>query len=135
MKTMVLHLESVARYERIENAVAFTGEDASGSFGILPGHAPIMTILVFGLARYRTSDDVWHYLALPGAMLRGGGSEFHIAARRYVQGTDYEQISTALRQQFVAEEEALESVKVSVRRLEEEMFKRLRDLHRLGEAP
>ncbi len=48
---------------------SFIGEDASGSFGLQAGHARFMTILEFGLARFRTAEADWQYLALPGALL------------------------------------------------------------------
>jgi F-type H+-transporting ATPase subunit epsilon len=51
-----LHLQSAIRYERIEAVTSFVGQDASGSFGILPGRAGFMTILSFGLARFRVAD-------------------------------------------------------------------------------
>ena len=55
--------------KRIDGVVSFVGEDASGSFGILPGHARIMSILELGLARFRRADEPWQYLAMPGAVL------------------------------------------------------------------
>ena len=66
MNTFLLHLQSATQYERIENVLSFVGEDDSGSFGILPGHARMMTLLGFGLARFRVTDQDWEFLALPG---------------------------------------------------------------------
>lgn len=125
MKTFVLHLESSTRYERIENVVSFVGEDESGHFGILPGHARMMTVLEFGLARFRVADEDWQYVAAPGAVVYHVGDELHFSTRRYLRDADYGRIRAALRQQLIAEERALHVVKQSLRRLEEEMLRRL----------
>lgn len=68
MNTFPMHLESTTQYERVEKVISFIGEDDSGSFGVLPGHARMMTLLRFGLARFRVLAEDWEYLALPGAL-------------------------------------------------------------------
>lgn len=134
MKTYVLHLESATQYERVEDVESFIGEDTSGSFGILPGHERMSTVLEFGLARFRVAGEEWQFVAAPGAVLRFVDSELHFSARRYLRGHDLEIVRTALQQELLAEEEALQSVKGSLRRLEEEMLKRLWRLGRGREA-
>jgi F-type H+-transporting ATPase subunit epsilon len=123
-------LESATQYERIEQVVSFVGEDASGSFGILPGHARIMTILRSGLARFRVASGGWQFLAVPGATVYCANDHLHLSARRYLRDADYTRISMALREQLLAEEETLRAVTHSVRRLEEEMLKRMWKLRR-----
>ena len=59
MNTFLLHLQSATQYERIENVLSFVGEDDSGSFGILSGHGRMMTLLGFGLARFRITHQDW----------------------------------------------------------------------------
>jgi len=135
MKTFVLHLESATQYERFEHVVSFVGEDESGSFGILPGHARTMTVLGVGLARFRIVDEDWQFLAVPGAVIYHAGDQLHVSTRRYLRDADYERISSALREQLLREEEALHAVKQSLRRLEEEMFRRLWKLRRGRETP
>jgi F-type H+-transporting ATPase subunit epsilon len=125
VKTFVVHLQSASQYERLDDAVSFVGEDASGSFGILPGHARFMTVLIFGLARLRCAGSGWEYLALPGGLLYFAGNELYLSARRYVRDADYTRISTALRERLRAEETQLHEVKQSLDRLEEEMLTRL----------
>jgi F-type H+-transporting ATPase subunit epsilon len=134
MTTLVLHLESATQYERIDDVASFVAEDASGSFGILPGHAPMSTVLEFGLARYRVAGAAWWYVAAPGAVIRHDGRALHFSTRRYVRDASLERVRAALQEQLRAEEEALHAVTQSLRRLEEEMFKRLWKLGRGGEA-
>jgi F-type H+-transporting ATPase subunit epsilon len=125
-----LQLESPARCERIADVTSFVGEDASGSFGILPGHETFVTVLDFGLSRFRVGDQPWRYVAAPGAVLFLHDGELHFATRRYLLGDDYETIRSSLRQQIQAEEESLRAIKTSLRGLEQEMLKRLWQLGR-----
>ena len=92
----------------------------------------MMTSLVFGLARYRVQDQSWQYLALPGALVYFLHNECYLSTRRYLRDDDYERISTALREQLSAEEEALHSIRASLHQMEEEMLKRLWQLSRSG---
>jgi len=133
MNGFVMHLQSATQYERIDHVASFVGADGSGSFGILSGHARMMTLLAFGLARFRLIDQDWEYLALPGALAYFVDGELYLSTRRYVRGKDYEGISGALRRELRAEEEALSEMKKSMRCLEEEMFKRLWKTKRRGE--
>ena len=133
MTTFVIHLQSATQYEQIEKVVSFVGEDDSGSFGILSGHRRIMTLLVFGLARFRVINQDWEFLALPGALAYFADGQLYLSTRRYLRGADYEHLSIALRDELLAEEEALRETKLSVRRLEEEMFRRLWKVKPSGE--
>jgi F-type H+-transporting ATPase subunit epsilon len=130
MKAFPLHLESATQYERIENVVSFAGQDESGGFGILAGHARMMTVLTLGLARFRVEGGDWEYLALPGALAYFVDNELHIGTRRYLRDKDFGRMATALREELTAEEEALRETKRSVRQLEEEMYKRLWEMKR-----
>lgn len=128
----ILHLQDATQYERIEQVSSFIGEDDSGSFGLLSGHERMMTTLVFGLARYRVQDQPWQYLALPGALVYFLNNQLFLSSRRYLRDSNYERISTVLREQLSAEEQALHSIRTSLRHMEEEMLKRLWQLSRSG---
>ena len=130
MNSFVLHLESATQYERVESVTGFVGQDASGGFGILAGHARIMTLLTFGLARFQLAEGAWQYLAVPGALLYFLENQLHLSTRRYVRGDDYDAVRAALQKQLLAEERQLGEIKKSLQRLEEEMFKRLLDIYR-----
>lgn len=132
MKTFKLILQDSMQVEKIEDVTSFVGEDASGNFGILAGHARLMTSLVFGLARYRTGDQPWQYLAMPGAMLYFVDNKLSISTRRYMKDDDYENISNNLQKQLVAEEANLHEMKQSLHRMEEEILRRMRDAGRKG---
>jgi F-type H+-transporting ATPase subunit epsilon len=125
MKTFVLHLQSATQYERISDVVSFVGVDGSGSFGILAGHDRMITTLGFGLARCRTADDEWQYVAMPGAVLYFVSGELTVSTRRYLRGADYASMSGVLHEQLLAEEEKLREVRQTLARLEDEMLRHL----------
>ena len=127
-----IQLHDSSRAERIEAVTSFVGEDASGSFGLLAGHARLMTALVTGLAWFRVGDQPWRYLAVPGALLYFRDNLLTIISRHYLLGDDYTQIASALEEQLLAEEEELRATKQSLHRMEEEILRRMWEIGRRG---
>lgn len=127
---ITLHLQSALRCERIDKVQSFVGSDASGSFGIQPGRARFMTVLDYGLSRFRRMPGAWQYLACPGGVLRFADDQLTVNTRRYLCSEDYERISELLAGQLAQEEEELRSVKDNLQKLEQELFRRLRTLDR-----
>lgn len=130
MKTFSLHLLAADSSEVIEDATRFTGEDASGSFGLLAHHERFMTVLTFGLARLQRLDGVTEYLGFPGGLLYFIDNELRISTRRYLRDTDVARITQALSRELLEEEQALEQTRRKLHRLEAEMLKRLAQLGR-----
>ncbi len=124
MSGFVLHLQDAVHTETVAGVTAFQGRDASGSFTIWPGHVRMMTVLAFGLARFR-SDNAWEYLALPGAVLYFVSDTLYLSTRRYVRDPRLERVAEVLERQLAAEERSLGEIRQSLRKMEEEMFKRL----------
>lgn len=132
MKSFTLWLQDATQSEEITGVTSFVGVDTSGSFGILAGHARMMTSLIIGLARFRIGEDAWQYLALPGAVLYFHDNVLTLSTRRYLLGDDYMHISQALQQQLLAEEEKLYVMKESLHHMEEEVLKRLWQMSHKG---
>ena len=130
MSGFTLHLNSAVRSEQIDNVASFVGTDASGSFGIQPGRARFMTILDYGLARYRTQNGEWLYLACPGAVLHFADNQLTVNTRRYLCDPEYQRISNLLAGQLAEEEAELKSVKENLQQMEQALFRRLRNLER-----
>jgi F-type H+-transporting ATPase subunit epsilon len=120
-----LHLQSATQYVKLDDVESFVARDASGAFGLLARHERMMTALAFGLARFRTTAGVWHYVALPGGLAYFADGELYVCARRYVLGDDYRTVAGAVEETLRAEERTLSSLKTSVNRLEHEMMRRL----------
>lgn len=130
---MTLCLRSAAHTEDIAEVTSFVGTDASGSFGILPGHVRFMTVLDYGLSRYRGADGAWCHIACPGAVLYFADGRLTLNTRRYLRDPDYDRISALLSGQLAREEEELRSLRQNVQNLEQELLRRLRQLDR-GQA-
>lgn len=132
MKFFTLRLQDATQSEEVVDVTSFVGEDASGSFGILAGHARMMTSLIIGLARFRIGEGTWRYLALPGAVLYFHDNVLTLSTRRYLLDNDYMRISQALQQQLLTEEEKLRTIKESLHHMEEEVLQRLWEMGRKG---
>ena len=104
MSTFTLTLQDASHTVRFEDATSFVGEDASGSFGILPGHDRLMTSLVIGLCRFRIKNQDWQYIATPGALLYFHDNTLSITCRHFLIDSDYMRISSALEKQLLKEE-------------------------------
>lgn len=131
MRTFALQLQDARQAKRIPEVATFVGQDRSGSFGIMAGHARCMASLIFGLAQFRPHNSDWQYLALPGALLYFDENLLTLSTRHFLIDDDYDRISTAMQQQLLAEEEALKRLKLSLHRMEEEALRRM---WRLGRA-
>jgi len=132
VKTFTLRLQDATRAEVIAGVTSFVGEDASGSFGILAGHARTLGVLIIGLARFRVGRGAWRYLALPGAVLYFHDNVLTLSTRRYLLDNDYMRISQALQEQLLVEEEKLHATRQSLQQMEEAVLKRLWELGRKG---
>ena len=125
MNSFRIRLQDATHAQELAGATAFVGEDASGSFGLRAGHARFMTILSFGLARFRSPNDEWQFVAMPGATLYFHANRLWIGTRRFVLDHDYVRISKLLREQLLAEEQALQKTRSSLRQMEEELLRKL----------
>ncbi|MBC7144057.1 MAG: F0F1 ATP synthase subunit epsilon [Thioclava marina] len=79
--------------------VAIRAEDASGSFGILPGHTDFLTVLPPSVLRWRESADAApRYCAIrAGLMTVTGGTKVAVACREGILGADLEALRAELR--------------------------------------
>lgn len=123
-----LHLQSAARYECFEGVASFVGVDATGSFGILPGRERFMTVLEYGLARFRWEARPWRYVACPEGVLYFADGELFVNTRRYLLGDDFEGVSAQLSGRLAKEEAEIRTVKDNLLKLEQELYRRLREL-------
>jgi F-type H+-transporting ATPase subunit epsilon len=132
MDTFTLVVRDANGAREVPGVASFVGEDASGAFGILAGHARMMTSLSFGLARFRLPDADWQYIALSRAVLYFRDNVLTLNTRRYLMDANYTELSQALTEQLLSEEQALRETTTSLRRMEEEMLRRLWELGRRG---
>ena len=125
-----LQIQDTAHAQHFDGVTSFVGEDDTGSFGILANHARTMTYLVMGLSRFRVDENNWQYIATPGALLYFYNNKLTLSTRHFFIDEDYMRISTALQTQLLEEEAQLKMQKHSLRRMEEEVLKRMWELDR-----
>ncbi|WP_323780054.1 F0F1 ATP synthase subunit epsilon [Thalassovita sp.] len=95
-----------------EDADSLRAEDASGSFGIRPGHAPFLTALTVSILSWKTAGAE-RFCALRGGVLTViGGNTIAVATREAVAGDDLATLDTQVlaRFQSEADEERVEHV-------------------------
>jgi F-type H+-transporting ATPase subunit epsilon len=125
MNTFTLQLMDARHSERVENVVSFVGEDGTGQFGIQAWHEPVMTMLDFGLARFRREEGDWEYLGLPGGLLYMTGNQLRICSTHYLRGNRRERLTQVLEAELRREQALRQEFRGSLRRLEEELLRRL----------
>jgi F-type H+-transporting ATPase subunit epsilon len=132
MNVFALHVLSATQCETIKNVTSFVGEDESGRFGILAGHARMITALSYGLARYQLPNGSLCYHAFTGGILYFKNNCLHISTRHFLHDSNYEHISSGLVEKLLKEEQDLRVIKDSLCQLEQEMFRRLWQMGRRG---
>jgi F-type H+-transporting ATPase subunit epsilon len=66
---LVLHVLVPDGIELEVSVIAVQAADASGSFGLLPGHEAFVTVLAPGVLSYRTPEGRDRFVAVDGGML------------------------------------------------------------------
>ena len=94
-----------------EGVRSVRAQDATGSFGLWPGHENLLAVLSVGLLSWRDAQDAWHWCAVrSGVLTLQRGCELQIASREAVLGDDPEQLETTvlerLRQRQQTEDDA-----------------------------
>ncbi len=88
-----------------EDAVgAVRAEDATGSFGILAGHADFLTSLAGSVVAWKRADGTRRYCAVRHGMLSvSGGADVAVATREAIQGADLDTLDATVLARFHAD--------------------------------
>jgi F-type H+-transporting ATPase subunit epsilon len=80
------------------DVAAVRAEDQSGSFGILPGHADLLTVLVPSVVHWRTADGAARFCAVHGGVFTvSAGRKVAVACREGVVGDSLEDLEAKVR--------------------------------------
>lgn len=131
MKTFACELLDHRGGEHFE-ARQFIAADASGSFGLLAGHAPLVAVLRYGLARFEDAGGSWHYLALPGGVLRFAGNRLSLATVRYFLGAERASLCEALAAEMARADSDVAAARVTLAKIEHSLLHRLSELGEAG---
>ena len=98
---------------------ALRAEDASGAFGILPGHADFLTVLEIGVVAWHEADGRQGYCAVRGGVLAvRGGVQVDIATREAVVDDDLERLESTVLQRFHEHDDADRRARTETLRME-----------------
>lgn len=128
MSAFSLSFCGAGEVERFDGVVRFIGFDASGSFGILPGHEATVAVLRYGLARFEDGAGAWRYAALPGGVLRFAGNAMTIVAARYFIGADRDALAGRLAADLARADSELRTMRDTLDGIERTLIGRLNDL-------
>ena len=121
---------SVHRIDQVSSLVA---QDASGQFGLLPGHVALVTVLEPGLFRYKVGEDeTWVYGASAGGVLhcepQVQATEVRVVSRRFLWGDEPEALQERLNALLSKESTLRVSTRDSIAQLDQAFYKRMQRL-------
>lgn len=116
---------SCRRFDAVQSLVA---ADASGAFGILARHRPLVAVLRYGLARFQLADGSWRFIALGGGVLRFAGNEAHLVTARCHIGEDSAALTAQLSAELAREDSELHAARATLESIEQALKRRLADL-------
>jgi F-type H+-transporting ATPase subunit epsilon len=123
-----------------DDVVSVRAEDASGSFGILPGHADLITVMTPSVVAWRHVDGRPGWCAVRRGVLSVRDGRVAIATRQAQLGNDLASLEDAVLARFRAELDAERRARVAATRLHAAAIRQIvRALHPdgrqvLGEA-
>ena len=102
-----------------EGVLAVQAEDASGSFGILPGHADFLTSLAVSVVNWKSGDGRRHFCAVRhGVLTVSGGREIAVATREAIVGDNLTTLHNTVLERFRADLDAERKQHVEATRLQ-----------------
>lgn len=102
-----------------DDVASIRAEDASGGFGVLPGHADFITTLSPSVVSWRSGGDGWHHCAVRGGTFCvEAGDTATVTSREAVCDDDLETLETTVLERFAADAEAEKAEHVGGKRIQ-----------------
>jgi F-type H+-transporting ATPase subunit epsilon len=124
---MTMHLEILAP-DRVVLALpvrAVQAGDASGRFGLWPGHEAICTVLVPGILHFRDAEGRERYAAVDGGVLFSEGGTVSVATRDAVVADRLEDLANAAATMLRARREHEQTAQTDFQDLEMSLLREL----------
>ena len=119
-----------------ETAVqALRAEDASGGFGVLPGHADFLTTLEISVVSWRTQAGQGHCAVRGGVLTVEHGNQVSVATREAIADRDLEHLETTVIREFEARDAAERDARVESTRMELRAVREILRYLRPGRQP
>ncbi len=102
----------------VDDVAHVRAEDATGSFGLLRGHADFITALDVSVLSWHRADGAEHYVALRGGMLEmRGGDSVAVATPEAVPGDDLHQLESETLVRFRTRRDDERAARIDAERL------------------
>jgi F-type H+-transporting ATPase subunit epsilon len=122
----LLITEPTAVIAEHDDVASLRAEDESGGFGILQGHADLLTVLPPSVIMWRHVDGREGFCAVRrGVLTVRHGQEIAIATRQAQLGSDLETLETTVLERFSAETEAERRARVASTKLHMQAIRRI----------
>jgi len=106
--------------------VAFQAEDASGRFGIRPGHENLLTVLVPCVVRFRAEDGQESFAAIDGGVLLLEGGRISVATRDAVVAERLDEVADKAAAMLFARKDKEQAARAGFGELESSLLRELR---------
>ena len=101
-----------------DDVASLRAEDATGGFGVLPGHANFLTSLAVSVVSWKTGRGARRYCAVRrGVLTVDNGRDIAIATREAVPGDDLATLDQTVLQRFRSDVETERAVRADATRL------------------
>lgn len=111
-----------------EPVLKVVAESPAGSFGLLPRHLDLATLLVPGLLTFTRPDGEEAIVAVDHGTLVKVGDRVRVACRRALLAGDLQEAEQAVRDRFLFESEREKLARAALARLEIDVVRRLGQL-------
>jgi F-type H+-transporting ATPase subunit epsilon len=108
-----------------EDIDSLRAEDASGSFGLLEGHAPFLTALAISILSWKRSEGEGFCAVRGGALTVSAKSHIAIATREAVAGDDLATLDAEVLSRFQSEADQERIEHVETTRLQMHVIRRM----------
>jgi len=115
-------------------AAHVTAEDHTGSLGIRPGHAPLVTPLVRGILEVRTPDGEEHFVAVNRGVMLVNRDVVEVVSRQAVRSANLADLERDSLAQFEAEEDLDRTNRVAFERLRIGFMRSVLAMEQAGET-
>lgn len=109
-----------------DDVVSVRAEDESGGFGVLEGHADLLTVLTVSVVSWRHSDGTAGFCAVRrGVLTVRGGREVAVATREAQPGDDLETLEASVLTRFRTNADAEQAGRTAAMRLQTQAMRRI----------
>ncbi len=127
MELEILVPDGVVVRQRVRSVQA---TDASGRFGLLPGHEAFLTLLAPCVLSYRDEEGQEHYAAADGGVLLLEGEHLGVVTREAVAADDLDQVASAASAMLEARRRQEQAARTEFGQLQTSLLRELREVER-----